>query len=401
MKIRYVRLGLAASLAGSLLVAACSAPSASKVASAPSGVPNLPTKPITLHILDVAGDLTTSKPLIADFVKANPKLISKVEYESGSADDVAGKLQAQQTAGRVDIDLVLTGTGALAQMRTQNELTKLLPNYASALPNLKSVLTAGGAKLQNTAGGYGVIDEGGGGGGPILEYSKAKVPSVPTTAAALLAWAKAHPGRFTYANPTAGSGPSNALIAALPYELGDSNPADPVKGWAKTWAWLQDMNKYISKYPIKTGDTFQGMADGTFDMTVAQTGWDVIEHSPGGPLNDTFDVAAFSNPTLITDGHFGVIPKGVSAGHIAVDLDLLKWLLRPDQQALTYPTFSSFPVKGVTLSMAPAAAQAAVTKYGRPAFIAQLSTAVVRLPLDATAVQAMYDKWNKLIGSKK
>ena len=80
---------------------------------------------------------------------------------------------------------------------------------------------------------------------------------------------------------------------------------------------------------------------------------------------------------------------------------MLQQLLGPAQQALTYPTFSSFPVKGVTLSMAPAAAQAAVAKYGRPAFVASLSKATVQLPLSASAVQAMYDKWDKLIGSKK
>ena len=401
MKTRSVGLSLSVAVIATMLAAACSAPGASKVASAPSSAPKLPTKPITLHILDVSGDLTTSKPLIVNYVKAHPKLISKVEYESGSATDVAGKLQAQEKAGRVDIDLVLTGTGALSQMSSQKELIKLLPAYASALPDLKTVLTPGGTKLQNTSGGYGVIDEGGGGGGPILEYSTKRVTSVPTTPAALLAWAKAHPGRFNYASPTAGSGPANALIAALPYQLGDKNPTDPVNGWAKTWTWLEQMNKYITKYPIKTTDSFQGLADGTYDITAAQPGWDVIEHSPGGPLNSSFAVSTFSHPILITDGHFGAIPKGVSADHVAVDLDLLKWLLRPAQQALTYPTFSSFPVKGVELSMATPAAQAAFKKYGRPSFVTQLAKAPVKLPLSDAGVQAMYDKWNKLIGAKK
>jgi putative spermidine/putrescine transport system substrate-binding protein len=384
------------------VVAGCApSPPSSSGPAAPTTAPSLPTKPVTLHILDVAGDLTTSKPVIENYVKAHPALISKVEYESGSATDVAGKLQAQQGAGRVDIDLVLTGTGALAQMSNQNELTKIWPNYKSDLPDLDAVLTPGGAKLQQTANGYGVIVEGGGGGGPIFEYNKTKVSSVPGDPNALLAWAKAHPGKFIYANPTSGSGPANALLDALPYQLGDKDPSDPVKGWDKTWAWLQQMNKYVSSYPSGTGDTFKGMAAGTYDLAPAQTGWDVLEHQPGGSLNDNFGVGIFDNATLITDGHFGAIPKGVPADHIAVDLDLLKWTLRPDQQALEYPTFSQFPVKGVSVSMAPAAAQAAVKKYGRPDFVKQISSLPVQLPLGATQVQQMYDKWNTLIGSKK
>ena len=41
-----------------------------------------------------------------------------------------------------------------------------------------------------------------------------------------------------YARP-ANSGPGRTLLMGLPYILGDKDPTDPVKGWDKTWAYLQ------------------------------------------------------------------------------------------------------------------------------------------------------------------
>jgi putative spermidine/putrescine transport system substrate-binding protein len=37
-----------------------------------------------------------------------------------------------------------------------------------------------------------------------------------------------------------------------PYLLGDSDPADPANGWSKTWAYLTELNKYVSQYPSGT-----------------------------------------------------------------------------------------------------------------------------------------------------
>ena len=44
--------------------------------------------------------------------------------------------------------------------------------------------------------------------GPLLQYNPSVVKTVPTTPAALLAWAKAHPGKVRVCPPRTGPGRS-------------------------------------------------------------------------------------------------------------------------------------------------------------------------------------------------
>ena len=97
---------------------------------------------------------------------------------------------------------------------------------------------------------------------PVIEYNPAKVKTVPKTPADLLAWAKANPNKFIYARP-ANSGPARIFIMGLPYLLGDSNPQDPIKGWDKTWAYLQELNQYVEIYPAGTGADDEGNGEGS------------------------------------------------------------------------------------------------------------------------------------------
>ncbi|HVV18280.1 MAG TPA: extracellular solute-binding protein, partial [Pseudonocardiaceae bacterium] len=221
------------------LAVACGAPTAD-VGSAPSSVPKLPDKPITVTILDVSGDLLTSKPAIQAFAAKNPNLVGKVDFETGAPTDVAGKVQAQQNAGSVTVDLVLTGGDGLSAMQSQHELITLLPNYSAEFPGLRQRMDPGAWKMMQAADGQGIVATQYGAGGPLLEYDPSKVATPPSTPQELLTWAKAHPGQFIYANPD-NSGPGRVFLMGLPYMLGDSNPQDPVHGWSKTWAYLKEL----------------------------------------------------------------------------------------------------------------------------------------------------------------
>ena len=77
----------------------------------------------------------------------------------------------------------------------------------------------------------------------------------------------------------------------------------------------------------------------------------------------TTAVGNFANMTWVTDAQYAVIPKGVSADTLTADLDLIAWMLKPDQQAISYDKGYFYPgpaVKDVTLDMAPADSQAAL-----------------------------------------
>ena len=226
--------------------------------------------PVTLNIVDVAGNLALTQDAIDNYVKKNPDKISKVTYTKAPSPELPGKLKAMQGAGRSDIDMVLTGTDFLAAGIDQGVLMKVLPDQAAKFPGLMANYQPAAAKMQELAQDHGVavvfMPA-----GPLVEYNPAKVKQPPTTPAELLAWCKANPNRLIYARP-ANSGPGRTFIMGLPYILGDSNPKDPVKGWDKTWAYLKELNSCIEYYPTGTGAVMKELGEGSRDITLTMTG---------------------------------------------------------------------------------------------------------------------------------
>ena len=131
----------------------------------------------------------------------------------------------------------------------------------------------------------------------------------------------------------------------LPYILGDKNPKDPVNGWDKTWAYLKDLNSCIEYYPTGTGAVMKELGEGSRDMTVTMTGWDLNPRVLGIVPKD-FKVAPFKGMTWVNDAHYMVIPKGVPPEKIAVVLDLMAFLLTPEAQAYTYDKGYFYPGPG-------------------------------------------------------
>ncbi|HEX4298425.1 MAG TPA: extracellular solute-binding protein, partial [Devosia sp.] len=218
-----------------------------------AAAPPLPSSPVALSIIDVAGNLALTKPAFAAYAAANSKLVSGITFNQATAPELPGKIQAEQAAGRLDIDLVLSGTDALSAGIAQNLWLKLLPDEASALPDLDSILLDPAKKMQALSQGFGVIVTYYP-SGPLIEYMPDQVADAdaPKNAQGLLDWAKANPNKFLYARP-ANSGPGRTFMMGLPYLLGDSDPKDPVKGWDKTWAYLKELGQYIEYYPTGTG----------------------------------------------------------------------------------------------------------------------------------------------------
>jgi putative spermidine/putrescine transport system substrate-binding protein len=70
---------IATAAAAGPVLAACSAPSSGTSAkAAPSVLATRPSKPVTLNILDVAGNLALTQPIIDAFKAANPGFVSKI-----------------------------------------------------------------------------------------------------------------------------------------------------------------------------------------------------------------------------------------------------------------------------------------------------------------------------------
>jgi putative spermidine/putrescine transport system substrate-binding protein len=361
----------------------------------------LPKAPVGLNVIDVAGNLALTQKAIENYRKAKPNLVSRITFTKAPAPELPGKIKAQQDANRVDIDMVLTGTDALSAGLDQNLWIPVVTAHANALPKLSEIYLEGAAKMQALARDHGVVVTYYP-SGPLLEYMPNKVKTVPTTAEELLAWTRENKHRFIYARP-ANSGPGRTFIMGLPYILGDSNPKDPVKGWDKTWAYLKAIGENVEYYPSGTGAVMKELGEGSRDMTVSTTGWDINPRVLGVVPKEA-KVGALKGFHWVADAHYMCVPKGVPNDKLAVLLDLMNFLLTKEQQAYTYDEGYFYPgpaVKGVTLEMAPEESQKAIKEFGRPEYEKLIADNPLETPLEPDQMVLAFRRWDEEVGGAK
>ena len=361
----------------------------------------LPASPVTLNIVDVAGNLALTQKAIEAYVAAHPKLVSKVTFGKSPAPELPGKIKAQQSAGRLDIDGVLTGIDVLSTGVDQKMWTQLLPDFAGALPKLDEIYLPGAAKMQALAQNQGVCVVFCP-AGPLLEYMPERVKTPPTSPAELLEWAKANSNRFMYARP-ANSGPGRVFMMGLPYVLGDKDPSDPKDGWAKTWDYLKALGEQIEYCPSGTGAVFKELGEGSRDIVPTQMGWDISPRALGVVPKEAKTVA-FKGMHWILDAHYLCIPKGVAPEKVAVLIDMLAYLLTPEAQATTYDKGYFYPGparKDVTLAMAPQESQDIIKEYGRPEYEKLIAENPAELPLLPDKLVYAFGRWDEQVGGAK
>jgi putative spermidine/putrescine transport system substrate-binding protein len=361
----------------------------------------MPSSPVTLNFVDVAGNLALTQKAIEAYRDKNPKLVSHVTFSKAPAPELPGKIKAQQDAGRVDIDGVLTGIDALSAGVDQKLWIPIATDYAAKLPKLDDIYLPGAKKMQELASNQGVCIVFCP-AGPVMEYMPDKVKQVPQTAEDLLAWAKANPNRFMYARP-ANSGPGRVFMMGLPYILGDKDPHDPKDGWDKTWAYLKELGQYVEYYPAGTGPTMKELGEGSRDMIPSQMGWDINPRVLGIVPKEA-KVFFLKGYHWILDAHYLCIPKGVAQDKLAVLIDFLNYMLSKPAQAMTYDDGYFYPgpaVKDVPLSAAPEASQKAIQEYGRDEYANEITSHPQEIPLLPDKLVYAFSRWDEQIGSQK
>ncbi|WP_062119150.1 ABC transporter substrate-binding protein [Aureimonas sp. AU40] len=359
-----------------------------------------PSSPVTITVADVAGNLALTQAAMERYTAARPEWASRIAFTKAPAPELPAKLKAQQAAGRVDIDLVLTGTDALAAGLDQGIWTDLSP-YKADLPPLETIYIPQAFKMQAMAKDHGVVVSYYP-SGPLIEYMPDRVATPPKTAEELLAWTKANKNKFIYARPS-NSGPGRTFLMGLPYLLKDSDPRDPEKGWDKTWAFLEELGQNIEYYASGTTQTMRELGEGTRDIVVTTTGWD-INPRVLGTVPAEAEVGTLAGFHWVTDAHYMVVPKGVSEEKLAVLLDLMNFMLTPESQAYAYDQGYFYPgpaVKDVPLSMAPQESQDAIKEFGRPQYDEWIAGNPLETPLDADKLVAAFRIWDERIGAKK
>jgi putative spermidine/putrescine transport system substrate-binding protein len=363
-------------------------------------VPPLPSAPVSINVVDVAGQLQLTQGAMDAFAKANPKLISKISFSQAPAPELPGKLKAQQAANSVDIDLVLTGTDALAAGIDGGLYIPIVTDYASALPKLQDIYLPGAWKMQGLAQNQAVCVVYCP-AGPIIEYMPDAVKVAPKTAQELLDWSKAHPKKFLYARP-ANSGPGRTFLQGLPYILKDKDPMDPKDGWDKTWAYLVELGKNIEYYPTGTGATMKELGEGTRDIVASHLGWDLNPRILGVVPKEA-EVGTLEGFHWVTDAQYWAIPKGVSNDKLAVLLKMTDYMLSKPAQAMTYDKGYFYPgpaVQDVPLSMAPPESQKLITEYTRPFYAKLIAEVPAEVPLPADKLVYAFQRWDQQVGAR-
>ncbi|WP_028044873.1 extracellular solute-binding protein [Cellulomonas sp. URHE0023] len=399
---------LASIMAAGLIVAGCSAPGSEEppANAAPSssaddgGIPETPSKPVTLNILDVAGNQKLTGAMIDQFVADHPDIISGVTWETAGAPDLVGTVKPQVDSGNLTTDLVMTGTDGMSAGVEQDLWIPVAADYADRLSNMDNYIEPA-ANMQKLAGDYGVVTVYYP-SGPLMQYDPAVVKDVPTNPQELLAWAKANPGKFGYARP-ANSGPGRTFLQGLPYMLGDKDPMDPENGWEKTWAYLAELGQTIDSYPTGTGQVITNMSDGTWSLIPTTTGWDINPRALGTEPA-SIEAAPFDDFTWVTDSQYAVVPKGQSPDKLSAILNLLQYMLTPDVNAMAYDTGYFYPgpaIEGATLDKAPQASQDAIAEFGRDWYDDLIEEHPKAAPLPPAQLVKAFDIWDREIGSGK
>jgi putative spermidine/putrescine transport system substrate-binding protein len=362
--------------------------------------PALPSAPVSLNVIDVAGQLQLTQGAMEAFAKANPKLVSKIAFSQAPAPELPGKLKAQQAAGSVDIDLVLTGTDGLSAGIDQKLWVPLVTDYGATLPKLQEIYLPGAWKMQGLAQDQAVCVVFCP-AGPIIEYMPDAVKVAPKTAQELLDWAKAHPKRFLYARP-ANSGPGRTFLQGLPYILGDKDPMDPKDGWDKTWAYLVELGKTIEYYPTGTGAVMKELGEGSRDIIASHLGWDLNPRILGVVPKEA-EIGTLAGFHWVTDAQYWAIPKGVSDAKLAVLLEMTRFMLTKPAQAMTYDKGYFYPgpaVKDVPLSMAPKESQEAVAGVRRDFIDKLIAEVPSEVPLPADKLVYAFQRWDQQVGAR-
>jgi putative spermidine/putrescine transport system substrate-binding protein len=352
--------------------------------------------PVTISIIDSAGDLSSVREIVENYKKANLQKVKDVTYQRAPAPELPTKIKAQQDAGRVDINLVMTGQDAGFVMLENNQLVQLFPQYDKMFP--KEELTDAARVYQEDGKGFlmpSVVSN----GGPVFIYNPGKVKTPPKTVDEFKAWIKANPGKFMYARP-ANSGPGRSVLSGLPYILGDTNPKDPMAGWAKNWAFLKEIGEHIEYYPTGTAVTLKEFAEGTRWIIAGIMEWDMKPRAEGTIPPDS-KIFILPNTSFVIDGHAWCIPKGVSPAEQEVVLDLMKFMRRPEQQVLSWKGFIGPSIKAATLDKAPPDLQKLVREHWRPEYTDMEKKYKVVPQLPPKLMVAAMDKWDKDVGAQR
>jgi putative thiamine transport system substrate-binding protein len=173
----------------------------------------------------------------------------------------------------------------------------------------------------------------------VFLYDTARVREPPRDMAALLVWAEAHPGRFTYPAPPDFTGSTflkQALYGLTPDAARLQQPAtdaDFAAATAPLWPWLDRLLPHLwrggATFPANDQAQRQLLDDGEIDISLSFNPGEASSAIAQGLLPDTVRTYVLDGGT-IGNTHFVAIPFNANAKEAA--MVVADFLLSPEAQ---------------------------------------------------------------------
>jgi putative thiamine transport system substrate-binding protein len=255
--------------------------------------------------------------------------------------NVVGRIVAEKAAGRNTggaVDLVWINGENFAALKRKNLLQAT--SWAESLPNWRYVDVAAKPAVRSD---FTVPTDGleapWGMAKLVFFTDTARVADPPRSARDLLAWAKAHPGRFTYPKPPDFMG--STFLKQVLIELTDdpavlSRPVDPAnfdRLIAPLFAYLDDLHPYLWRsgrtFPDNLATLRRLLADGETDIAFAFNPAAASNAIANRELPDTVRSFVFPAGTL-GNAHFVAIPYNARSPEGA--MVVANFLMSPEAQ---------------------------------------------------------------------
>lgn len=178
----------------------------------------------------------------------------------------------------------------------------------------------------------------------VFVADSAKVPNAPTSAEALLEWAKANPGKFTYPEATDFTGSAfirNIIYEKVGYETLAACKAEDVEGLRQTIQPAMDYLKELKPYLWRNGETYpsdgaqldQLYSDGEIDITMSYNPLDAASNIAKGTYPATSQTFLFDKGTI---GNTSFLAVPLTAPNKAGALVAINFILDAESQLEKY-----------------------------------------------------------------
>jgi len=277
--------------------------------------------------------------LIPAFEKEHPNITLKLTAADDSTDTTQlAKLSASVKAGDEPAMDLIVDAQFMPNASQAGLLIDITEDNVPNLANVEDVMLGLDGELPYR------------GSAVVLAYDSTKVTDPPTTLDDLITWIKANPGEFTYNTPDSGGSGQGFVQAVLDKYLDDDTintlatgyDEDAEAGWSQGFDELAGLtdSMYQKTYTNGNQASMDLLAQGEVSMVPVWSDMFLTAKNDGS-MGDSMKAVSLDSPPMPGGAAYMGIPTNTL--HQAAALELMNWVLEPEQQAEIVSGISGFP----------------------------------------------------------